>query len=47
MFAGLAYGMGNANNQGNAVFQTVLIGAPIVTLILGACWIAFRNRGPK
>jgi len=47
MFAALAYGMGHANNQGNAVFQSVLIGAPIATVILGICWIAFRNRDPK
>ena len=47
LFAALAYGMGHANDQGNAVFQSVLIGAPIVTCILGAYWIAFRNRDPK
>ena len=47
LFAALAYGMGHANNQGNAVFQSVLVGAPILTLILGAGWIVFRHRGPK
>jgi len=47
LFAALAYGMGHANNQGNEVFQSVLIGAPIVTLVLAACWIALRHRSPK
>ena len=47
MFAAIAYGMGHANNQGNAVFQSVLIGAPIVALILGVCWISIRDRGPQ
>lgn len=47
VLAGLAYGMAHPNNQGNAVFQSVLIGAPLVTMLLGACWVAFRSRGPK
>jgi hypothetical protein len=51
LFLGLAYALGNSggngNGQGGSVFQTVLVGAPIVTLILGAGWVAFRHRGPK
>jgi len=51
LFLGLAYGLGNSgglgNSQGNAVFQTVLVCAPIVTIIFGICWIAFRTRGAK
>ncbi len=43
LFLGLAYGLGHPGS-GNDVFQAVLVGAPILTLILGACWVAFRHR---
>ena len=47
IFAGLAYGVGKANDQGQRVFELALYGAPIVAAILGASWVAFRHRGPK
>jgi hypothetical protein len=47
MFAGIAYGVGHANDQGQAVFNLALYGAPVVTVILGISWITFRHRGSK
>ena len=44
---GLAYGMGKANDSGQAVFLSALFGAPIIGIVLGIVWIAFRNRTPK
>ena len=47
LLAAFATGMKHSNNQGAADAQSVMVGALIVALIIGACWIAFRHRGPK